>query len=187
MNFHHRGLSVVIPYPVSQPREETTMESAKETLLDWLRDAHAMEQQGEKMLTHFSDRIDDYPELKERINAHILATREQQELLRDCLEKQGGTTSKIKDLGAKLMGFTQGMSGIFVSDEVVKGAMSVYVFKQLEIASYTVLIAAARQTVNTRTLEVCEQILPQEVAMAMWLQNYLPEVTNAFIARTRAV
>ena len=113
-------------------------------------------------------------------------THEQQELLRICIERLGGSTSKIKDLGAKLIGFTQGISGIFVSDEVVKGAMSVYVFKQLEIASYTVLIAAAKTTANTRILEVCEQILPQEVAMAMWLQNYLPEVTQSFIARSRA-
>ena len=162
------------------------MESAKETLLDWLRDAHAMEHQAEKMLTSFSDRLNDYPELKARIDTHIQVTREQQELLRDCIEKQGGSTSKIKDLSAKLIGLSQGISGIFVSDEVVKGAMSVYVFEQLEIASYTVLIAAAQQTVNTRTLEVCEQILPQEVAMAMWLQNYLPEVTQSFLARSRA-
>lgn len=162
------------------------MESAQEILLDWLRDAHAMEHQAEKMLTSFSDRLDDYPELKTRIDSHIQATRQQQELLRDCIEKQGGSTSKIKDLGAKLIGISQGLSGIFVSDEVVKGALSVYVFEQLEIASYTVLIAAAKQTVNTRVLDVCEQILPQEAAMAMWLQNYLPEVTQSFLARSRA-
>ena len=162
------------------------MENAQDILLDWLRDAHAMEHQAEKMLTSFSDRLEHYPELKHRVDDHIRTTRSQQELLRDCIEKQGGSTSKIKDLGAKLIGITQGLSGIFVSDEVVKGAMSVYVFEQLEIASYTVLIAAAKLNANSRTLAVCEQILPQEVAMAMWLENYLPEVTQSFLARSLA-
>ena len=42
------------------------------------------------------------------------------------------------------MAFAQGMSGMVMSDEVVKGAMSGYVFEHMEIASYTILIAAAK-------------------------------------------
>mgnify|MGYP002716823196 CR=1 FL=1 len=40
---------------------------AREHLLDWLRDAHAMEQQAEKMLKAQAERLEHYPELKARI------------------------------------------------------------------------------------------------------------------------
>lgn len=36
------------------------MTEIKENLLDWLRDAHAMEQQAEKMLTAQAGRIEHY-------------------------------------------------------------------------------------------------------------------------------
>lgn len=43
----------------------------KENLLDWLRDAHAMEEQAEKMLTSTAERLQNYPELRARIEQHI--------------------------------------------------------------------------------------------------------------------
>ena len=43
------------------------MTRAEENLNDWLRDAHAMEQQAEKMLEATSSRLENYPELRERM------------------------------------------------------------------------------------------------------------------------
>jgi len=160
------------------------MNPAKDNILDWLRDAHAMEQQAEKMLSTFSERLEHYPEFKNRIDSHIQVKKSQQELLKECIEHCGSSPSVIKDLGAKLLGFSQTASGIFVSDEVVKGAMSIYVFEQMEIASYTILGTAAKHIGDARVLAVCEQILPQEIAMAQWLQAYLPNVTVEFLARS---
>ena len=39
------------------------MKTANEEFLDWLRDAHAAEKQGETMINSLLDRIDKYPEL----------------------------------------------------------------------------------------------------------------------------
>ncbi len=38
---------------------------------DWLRDAHAMEKQAESMLESMASRIDNYPELRARIEQHL--------------------------------------------------------------------------------------------------------------------
>lgn len=70
-----------------------------------------------------------------------------------------------------------------VSDEVVKGAMSSYVFEQMEIAAYTTLRAAAQHCGDTETARVCDAILPQEQAMAAWLAEHLPQITVAFLSR----
>ncbi len=39
---------------------------------DWLRDAHAMEKQAESMLESMASRIDNYPELRARIEQHLV-------------------------------------------------------------------------------------------------------------------
>ena len=156
----------------------------KENLMNWLRDAHAMEQQAETMLNSQSSRLEHYPVLKDRIDQHIRETQGQQQRLETCIERLGGSPSAIKDMGGKVMAFAQGMSGMAMSDEVVKGAMSGYVFEHMEIASYTILIAAAKAAGDLETQQTCEQNLREEEAMAEWLLHHLPEVTQAFISRS---
>ena len=159
------------------------MTDPKENLLDWLRDAHAMEQQAEQMLRAQSGRVEHYPELKARIDQHLEETLGQQKLVAQCIERLGGTTSTMKDLAAKVMAFGQVAGGMAMSDEVVKGSISSYVFENLEIASYTSLIAAAEQVGDIETMTACEQILPQEVAMAQWLLDHIPKVTQTYLLR----
>jgi ferritin-like metal-binding protein YciE len=81
------------------------------------------------------------------------------------------------------MAFGQAVGGMTVSDEVVKGAMAGYVFENIEIATYTTLIAAAKAAGDATTQSACEQIIVQEKAMAAWLLEHLPQVTQAFLAR----
>ncbi len=162
------------------------MATPQENVLDWLRDAHAMEQQAEKMLKAQSERLEHYPQLKARIDQHIQETLGQQQLIDECLERLGGSSSTLKDLGGKLMAFGQALGGSLMSDEVIKGAMAGYVFENMEIASYTVLRTAAQEAGDAQTQAACEKILPQEIAMAEWLLEKLPELTQAFLERSAA-
>lgn len=162
------------------------MATPQENLLDWLRDAHAMEQQAEKMLKAQSERLKNYPQLKARIDEHIEETLGQQQLIDECLTRLGGSASTLKDVGGKLMAFGQAVGGSLMSDEVIKGAMAGYVFENMEVASYTVLIAAAKAAGDAETQAACEKILPQEVAMAQWLLEHLPALTQAFLQRSEA-
>jgi ferritin-like metal-binding protein YciE len=161
------------------------MATKQDNLLDWLRDAHAMEQQAESMLKAQADRLEHYPELKQRIEQHIQETLGQQTLLKGCIDRLGGSTSALKDMAAKLMAFGQAVGGMAVSDEVVKGAMAGYVFENIEIATYTVLIQAAKDVGDVETQRACEEILPQEIAMADWLRDHLPKITSAFLDRSQ--
>ena len=155
-----------------------------DNLNDWLRDAHAMEEQADKMLNAQADRLEHYPELRARIVQHIEETRWQRSVLDEILARRDISNSVVKDMGAKLMAFGQAVGGMTVSDEVVKGAMAGYVFENLEIATYTSLIAAAKAAGDSATAASCEQILAQEKAMAAWLLEHLPQVTQAFLTRS---
>ena len=87
----------------------------------------------------------------------------------------------VKDMAGKVTATAQGLSGLFVSDEVVKASMASYTFEHMEIASYRCLIAAADAVGDTETSRICQQILQQEEAMAAWLKEQLPQVTRQFL------
>src|SRR5437879_4875955 len=122
---------------------EANMTKMVEWLVQWLRDAHAMEQQAETMLTSQASRLEHYPELRRRIEPHITETQSQRRRLEECIRRLGFDTSTVKDAAGKITAMMQGMAGVFAGDEVVKGAMAGYTFEHFEISSYTALIAAA--------------------------------------------
>lgn len=162
------------------------MAAREETLVAWLRDAHAMEQQAIEMMEKMERRLEHYPELRAKIHEHLEETHRQAERVRRCIERHGGGTSTIKDLGGKLVGTAQALSGLFVSDEVVKGGIAGHAFEHYEMASYKALIATAEEAGDQETKRVCEQNLREEEAMAKWLADHLPEVTRQYLRREAA-
>lgn len=160
--------------------------SAEDRLLQWLRDAHAMEMQAETMLEAQARRIEHYPELKARIQRHIQETRHQAELIRGCIERRGGSTSTTKDLAGKFTAMMQGLGGVAAGDEIVKGAMAGYTFEHFEISAYRALIATANVAGDAETERVCRQILREEEEMAAWMAEHLPTVTAQFLRREEA-
>ncbi|WP_273855232.1 ferritin-like domain-containing protein [Serratia liquefaciens] len=157
------------------------MSDFREHFIDWLRDAHAMEEQAETMLNGMKDRVKDYPQLQNRIIQHLEETRQQQVQLKACIKRLDASTSSLKDLAAKTLALGQALSGVFVEDEIVKGVISAYVFEHMEIASYQTLIAAAEQVGDSETLQVLGGILQQEQAMADWLLENIPSITQAYL------
>lgn len=152
-------------------------------LLEWLRDAHAMEQQAEKTLIATSKRLEHYPEFKARVDQHLEETRGQSRLLEQAIQARGGDTSTLKDLAGKMAASFQGVGSMMAEDEVVKLAIAAYHFEHLEIASYNCLIAAAKAVGDADLAEVCHAILPQEQAMADWMSTQIPVITREYALR----
>ncbi|EFE1451231.1 ferritin-like domain-containing protein [Escherichia coli] len=151
---------------------------------DWLRDAHAMEKQAEKMLESMASRIENYPELRSRIEQHISETKNQLSQLESILDRNNISRSVIKDSMSKMAAFGQSIGGIFPSDEIVKGSISGYVFEQFEIACYTSLLAAAKNAGDTASVPIIEAILNEEKQIAEWLLNHIPDTTEQFMVRS---
>ena len=152
-------------------------------LTQWLRDAHAMEEQAETMLKAQASRLENYPELRQRIERHITETQGQARRVAQCIERLGSGESTVKDAGARMVAMMQGLGGMFAGDEVVKGGMASYAFEHFEISAYTALIGAAEEAGDQQTATVCREILREEEQMAAWLKEHLPAVTRQFLAR----
>ena len=107
------------------------MTDIKERVDQWLRDAHAMEEQAETMLNGQAMRIENYPTLKARMEQHLQETRSQRERLERCIERRGASASGLKDMAMKFTAMMQNLSGVFAGDEVVKGVLASYTFEHM--------------------------------------------------------
>jgi len=159
------------------------MAGMDERLNQWLRDAHAMEQQAEQMLDAQARRIENYPELSARFEQHIAETRSQKQRLEACIERRGTTWSGMKDLAGQFTAVMQSVGGMFAGDEVVKGVLASYSFEHMEIASYRILAAGAEAAGDMETARVCQEICREEEAMAAWIEEHIPQVTQAYLMR----
>lgn len=157
--------------------------SKEERLLEWLRDAHAMEVQVEKVLKGQANRLIHYPQLRARVEQHIEETRAQTGLLEGCIERHGGTPSVAKDFSSKVVGIGQSVGSLVAGDAVVKGVLNIYTLVHMGIASYKILVATAEEIGDLQTVEVCKRILIDEETMARWLDDHLAQITQQYLSR----
>jgi ferritin-like metal-binding protein YciE len=83
-----------------------------------------MEEQAETMLNGQLSRLENYPELSERIRLHIEETKAQAARLTTVLDGLDEGSSTMKDAGGKLMAMAQPVRGVFAGDEVMKGSLA---------------------------------------------------------------
>lgn len=150
---------------------------ANERLMDWLRDAHDMEEQAETFLQFLAAHID-FPKLKDELSRYCDQTRSQARRVRACIERRGGDSALLASLTSRAAaGGTGGAPSSFAEEQAIKAILASFVFnhiKQMEIAAYAMLIAAADDVGDNETSEVCSAILAEEQAMASLVGKRLP-------------
>ena len=83
------------------------MSTPGEHLMHWLRDAHAMQKQAMELVENQIDRLRNYPELRNWANEHVQTAQKHRELIRQCIERRGGSTSTIKNVAMSVFGKLQ--------------------------------------------------------------------------------
>lgn len=162
------------------------MAQRTEVLADWLRDAHAMERATIDNIERLVDRLRDHPDVVQRYREHLVASRRQLERIDLCLRTIGAEPSILKDTATRLMGILEAYLPSVSDDEAVKHCLAAYAWENFEIASYTALIAAADAGGHPVIKQACQQSLAEERAMADWLAQRLPQVTQQYLHRATA-
>lgn len=148
-----------------------------------LRNAHALETQAETILKDQYNRLEAYPELRERIAMHADETRNQITRVERCLEKLGTSASMLKDTALQLQGSMQGMMHASASDEVLKDTFASYAFENYEIAAYKALIIMAEDEGEDDIADACRETLEEEERMADWLDEHIPMTVHSYIGK----
>ena len=149
----------------------------KSTYLAWLADAHAMELGLVKTLEKQAGETREKPDICAKIEEHLAQTRAHAEKVESCLTRLGGDPSMGKDTLSKITATVQGVAATIPDDALVKNLHSSYAAEHFEIATYTLLEAAAKELDDTETMAICNEILADEQDMAAWLLETIPHAT----------
>lgn len=158
------------------------MQSPHDVFVTGLKNAHAMENQALSIMRPQLERLEHYPEVAQKLDAHIRETEGQIARLDQILETAGEGASSLKDTFLSAFGGMASLGHATAGDEILKNSMANFAFENYEIAAYVSLITVARTSGETSAVSLLEQNLEEERRMASWIESNIPSVTEAFIS-----
>jgi ferritin-like metal-binding protein YciE len=151
-----------------------------------LHNARAMETQAIELLTRQTQRLEHYPEMAERLAAHLAESKVQRARLEDVLATHDETHSAIKEAILGLGGNIAALAHTTASDEIIKNTLANYMFEHFEIAAYKSLIAMAEFLGDAPAIATFTESLREERAMAQWIDDHIAPTTILFLDRVKS-
>lgn len=151
-----------------------------------LKNAHAMEKQALSILKPQAGRIENYPDMKARIEQHITETEGQIERLETIFEQIDEKHSGFKDMVLSMGGAMAALGHAAAGDEVLKDTFANYAFEHYEIAAYKSLIHISDRLVFDNASSLLRQTLDEEERMAQWIDEHVALVTEQYLALREA-
>jgi ferritin-like metal-binding protein YciE len=137
----------------------------QQKLVDYVEDAHAMEQSISRMLDSMISTTDD-PEIEEMLRHHKEETERQEQRLRERLDALGAGTSTRKQAQTIATALMKGAADQVRGDQAGKNARDGYVTEHMEIAAYQLLERLAERAGDQEMAEVARQNRAEEEEMA---------------------
>lgn len=163
------------------------MNDIRNEIVEWLRDAYAMERGLENSLQKQADNRDLNPDLRKKAAAHLQETRRHGDEVRNALQELGADTSTLKTSLGVAAEMAKGWSTKFAEDERIKDVLAAYSTEHFEIACYTALATAAELARLPKIGDLCRRIIGEERRMADWLEASLPTVVRSYLAEQAPV
>jgi ferritin-like metal-binding protein YciE len=166
--------------------ESTMADKAKDIYIVGLRNQHAVENQAVELLERQVGRLENYPEMRERMRLHIEESKEQARRLEELLSSLGTSESTLKDTMMSLAGNVMAIGHSTATDEVVKNTFANFAFEHYEIAAYKSLLVLAASISHEAGKSLLETPLKEEQAMADWIEQQIGATTLRYVERTAA-
>lgn len=154
-----------------------------ETYIIGLKNAHALETQAIQLLRRQLERLENYPEMSQKIEQHAAESEMQQQRLERLLERHGTSHSSLKDFVTGMMGNIATLAHAPMQDEVVKNTFANYAFEHFEIAAYRALIALAEAVGAEGDLPSLRESLAEEERTAEWIGQRIEQVMLEYAER----
>lgn len=153
----------------------------QDNVVEYLKDAHAMETNVASMLDSMIDRIED-PQILKDLEHHREETDRHLRLVDERLQAYGEDSSSMKDFVAKSGAMFKSMMDRARDDEPGRTARDGFVTEHLEIASYELLERVALRAGDEATAEVARRNCADEQAMADKIADSWDRVVDQTIA-----
>lgn len=163
-----------------------TENRALEVYTTGLRNQHAVENQAIKLLERQLGRLENYPEMSDRMRRHIEESKGQARRIEELLSSLGTSESSIKDTALSFVGNMLALGHAPAADEVIKNTLANFAFEHYEIASYRSLLTLAEPSRQQRAIPLLQESLREEEAMAEWIADHIAPTTLRFVQRSAA-
>jgi ferritin-like metal-binding protein YciE len=150
-----------------------------------LHNAHAMETQAIELLTRQTERLENYPEMEDRLRAHLEESKLQRARLEEVLAAHEEKASALKEAVLGLGGNIAALAHTTASDEIIKNTLANYMFEHFEIAAYKSLIAMAEFLGDPQAIPAFTASLREEEFMAAWVNDHIAPTTTLFMERVK--
>ena len=143
-------------------------------LTRWLEQAYGMETEVIDTLTEQLPHLTGHRTLEAKVLEHLEKSHNHLNRVDECIARLGGEASSLRRGG--LTTFLHGMRSQGTSPltaPLVQDSIADFAAEHYEIATYTILITAARACRDEETARVCQEILREEEEMARWLEEHL--------------
>lgn len=157
------------------------MPSTRDIMIDWLKDAHAMERASIDNLERQVKHLDAYPDVRAKFQEQIDLTRRQEQRIEQQLKAMGTDTSSVKDAFTRIAGQAQALMAGAAPDEVVKQATTTLAYEEWEIANFRALATAAERENEPSLATLFEEMADEKADMADWLSEAIPDITRRYL------
>ncbi|MBN8927038.1 MAG: hypothetical protein BGO51_05225 [Rhodospirillales bacterium 69-11] len=164
----------------------TTQDKARDIYIVGLRNQHAVENQAVELLERQVGRLENYPEMADRMRRHIGESQEQARRLEDLLGQLDSSHSSFKDAMSSFMGNLAALGHTVAPDEVLKNTLANFAFEHFEIASYMSLLTLCEAAGHSAGRSALEASLREEQDMAQWIADHIGPTTKRYVERTAA-
>ena len=137
----------------------------QQKLIDYIQDAHAMEQSVSMMLDSMISSTDD-AEITEMLRHHKEETERQEQRLAERLDVLGASTSARKQVQTIASALMKGAADQVREDQAGKNARDGFTTEHMEIGAYQLLERLADRAGDIRTAEVARKNRVEEEEMA---------------------
>ncbi len=172
--------------PVTLEQEVPTMQvsqkQAREYFIIGLKNAHATTRQGRVLVNTQLERLENYPQMKQKLAEHLDEKDAQLERLEKLLEACGESPSAVKDTAMAMAAGVAGVASAATSDEVVKNSFATLAQAKYEAAAFETLIVfaeAAGEAAALRPLQLC---LSESRGLAAFVEENLRPTAVRFLA-----
>ena len=155
-------------------------QTLRELFVSGITNLHAVEKQALAIMTPQIARIENYPEVAERLRLHVDETNAQIARLDEILAAFGTGSSSIKDMGLSLSGSMAAVAHTVAGDEILKNSFANYAFEHFEIAAYKSVITLANDGGFGGPIPLLQESLREEQSMAQWIDEALPNITRRY-------
>lgn len=163
------------------PTMAISQDTARSAFIMGLKNSHAAAREGRTMVEAQTKRLENYPDIRERLELHLREKDDQLQRLESILDGMGESRSALKDKAMSIMAGLGNMANSAAGDEVLKGSMALLGLAKVEAAGYETLLLFGEAAGATKALRPLQQSLSEERAIACFVEDNLRATGMRFL------